>query len=301
LYRLFCTPKTYTMKIDYQKCKSCRICVNVCPSKILAVNENKQTYFKEERKHICLECGHCMAVCSTQAITVNSMTYENDFELLPENTINYSQFYDFLKTRRSVREFRNKPVEKEKLQQIIESIYTAPFGAKNDEILISVITDKEIIKKSLPLMSKFYDDLKKWFKNPIIRHFIKKQEGIETFNTIKNHLMPMVNLNHYNLKNYNAITRNAPAIFIFHAKPEAEEHTEDAHICNTIAMLSAHSAGLGATIIGLIGPAVNKFTELKKLFKIPEKNKVITSLIVGYPKFKYLYSVKRHRQKVLWV
>ena len=113
--------------------------------------------------------------------------------------------------------------------------------------------------------------------------------------------MPMVKLDHYGLKNYNAITRDAPAIIIFHAKPDAEEHTEDAHICNTIAMLTAHSLGLVTTIIGLIGPAVNKFPELKKLLKIPKDNKVITSLIAGYPKFKYLYSVKRNRQKVTWV
>jgi len=289
------------MKIDYQKCKSCRLCVQVCPSKILSVNEKKQTYFKEERKHICLECGHCMAVCSTQAITVNSMTYENDFELIPENNINYPEFIDFLKTRRSVREFKNKPVEKEKLQQIIDAISTAPFGAENDGISISIITEKSVIEKSLPLMSKFYRDLKKWFKNPMIRYIIKKKEGIETFNTVKNHLMPMINLNHYDLSGYNAITRDAPAIIIFHSKPDAEEHTEDAHICNTIAMLTAHSLGLGTTIIGLIGPAVNKFPELKDLFKIPQENKVITSLIIGYPKYKYLYSVKRNRQKIAWV
>ncbi|RLD51799.1 MAG: hypothetical protein DRI94_05055 [Bacteroidetes bacterium] len=289
------------MKINYQICQNCRLCVQVCPSKILSVNENKQTYFKEERKHICLECGHCMAVCSTQAITVNSMTYEKDFEQIPENNINYPEFINFLKTRRSVREFKNKPVEKEKLQQIIEAISTAPFGAENDGISISIITEKSVIKKSLPLMSKFYRDLKKWFKNPMIRYIIKKKEGIETFNTIKNHLMPMINLNHYDLSSYNAITRDAPAIIIFHSKPDAEEHTEDAHICNTIAMLTAHSLGLGTTIIGLIGPAVNKFPELKDLFKIPQENKVITSIIIGYPKYKYLYSVKRNRQKVTWI
>jgi len=289
------------MKINYQICQNCRLCVQVCPSKILSVNENKQTYFKEERKHICLECGHCMAVCSTQAITVNSMTYEKDFEQIPENNINYPEFINFLKTRRSVREFKNKPVEKEKLQQIIEAISTAPFGAENDGISISIITEKSVIKKSLPLISKFYRDLKKWFKNPMIRYIIKKKEGIETFNTIKNNLMPMINLNHYDLSSYNAITRDAPAIIIFHSKPDAEEHTEDAHICNTIAMLTAHSLGLGTTIIGLIGPAVNKFPKLKDLFKIPQENKVITSIIIGYPKYKYLYSVKRNRQKVTWI
>jgi len=289
------------MKIDYSKCKSCRLCINVCPSKILDIDENNKTFFRDERKHICLECGHCMAICSTQAITVNSMTYENNFEVIPKNTINYSQFHNFLKTRRSVREFKNKPVEDEKLQQIIDAVSTAPFGTQNDGVQISVVTNKELISESIPLMADFYDKLVKWFKNPMMRFIIKKKVGKETYNTISNHLMPMAKLGHYSAKTYNAITRDAPAILIFHAKPDAEEHTEDAHICNTIAMLSAHSIGLGATIIGLIGPAVNKSAELKKMYKIPEKNEVITSLIVGYPKYKYLYSLKRNRQKVIWV
>ncbi len=295
-------PENYLiMKIDYSECKSCRLCINVCPSKILDVNEDKQTYFREERKHICLECGHCMAVCSTQAITVNSMTYENDFELITENTVDYSKFHNFLKTRRSVREFKNKPVEKEKLQQIIEAVSTAPFGAQDDGIQISIITDKKIISEALPLMSQFYNQLVNWFKNPMMRFIIKKKVEIETYNTISKHLMPMAKIGHYNLENYNAITRDAPAILIFHAKPEAEEHTEDAHICNTIAMLAAHSLGLGAAIIGLIGPAVNKSQELKKMFKIPKENEVITSLIIGYPKYKYLYTLKRNRHKVNYI
>jgi len=289
------------MKIDINKCKNCHLCIKVCPSKILDTNENNKTYFIEERKHICLECGHCMAICSTQAITVNELSYENDFTLIKDNTIEYNDFYNFLQTRRSVREFKNKPVEKEKIQQILDAISTAPYGATDDGISISVITDKKIIEESLPLMSDFYTKLVKWFKNPLMRFIIKKKVGIETFNTINNHLMPMAKLGHYSLNEYNAITRDAPAIIIFHSKPEAEEHTEDAHIYNTIAMLSAHSLGLGTTIIGLIGPAVNKSNELKKNFKIPTENQVITSLIIGYPKYKYLYSIKRSRQKINWI
>jgi nitroreductase/NAD-dependent dihydropyrimidine dehydrogenase PreA subunit len=289
------------MKIDNNKCKSCRICINVCPIKILAVNDQNETFFKPEKTHLCLECGHCMAVCSTQAITVNKLNYETDFILLPKKNQDFSIFFEMLNSRRSVRAFKSKPVEKEKIQQILEAVSKSPFGAKHDGVEINVITDLSEINKALPLMSKFYDNLEKWYKNPLMRLIIKHKIGIEGFNTIKNHLMPMVKMGHYNLKDYNAITRDAPVILIFHAKPDAEEHTEDAIIYNTIAMLSAHAMGLGATIIGLIGPAVNKFPDLKQIFRIPNENKVVTSLILGYPKYEYLYSIKRNRQKITWV
>jgi nitroreductase len=234
-----------------------------------------------------------MAVCSTRAITINELTYENDFMILPKNHEDYSVFLRMLDTRRSVREFKDKPVEIEKIDSILEAISKAPFGSKHDSVGINIITDKKIINEALPLMSAFYDKLEKWFKNPLMRMMIKRNAGTEAFNTIKNHLMPMVKMGHYKLKGYNAITRDAPVIIIFHADPGAEEHTEDAIIYNTIAMLAAHAQGLGSTIIGLIGPAVNKSQQLKEIFKIPAENKVVTSLVLGYPKYNYLYAIKR--------
>lgn len=289
------------MDIDNAKCKNCHICINVCPCKILSLNDKKETFFKPERIHLCMECGHCMAVCSTQAISVNNLMYENDFILLPEQLNDYNMFFEMLETRRSIREFKNLPVEAEKIQKIIQAVATSPFGSKHDSVEINVISDKTKIDAALPLMSSFYDKLEMWFKNPFVRFMIKRKVGDEGFNTIKKHLMPMVKMGHYKLQGYNAITRDAPVILIFHAKPDAEEHTEDAIIYNTIAMLAAHAQGIGATIVGLIGPAVNKFPVLKEIFQIPPENKVVTSLILGYPKYKYIYSPKRNHQKINWI
>ena len=69
----------------------------------------------------------------------------------------------------------------------------------------------------------------------------------------------------------------------------------------TYAMLAAHSFGLGATIIGLISPAINKVKELKELFKIPEENEAVISLILGYPKYKYKRIIKREKRDINWV
>ena len=137
-------------------------------------------------------------------------------------------------------------------------------------------------------MSKFYNDLVKWLKNPVSRFMIKRQITKETYNTITNHIVPAAKAGHYDTKSGNDnITRNAPVIMIFHANKGAEEHTNNALICVTYAMLAAHSFGLGTTIIGLIPPAINKVKELKVLFQIPEENEAVISLILGYPKYKY--------------
>jgi nitroreductase len=97
------------------------------------------------------------------------------------------------------------------------------------------------------------------------------------------------------------ITRNAPAIILFHANKGAEEHTVDAHIYLTYSLLAAHSLGLGAAAIGLIGPAINQSKPLRKLFKIPDGNEIVESMIVGYPKLQFKRAIVRPRTKVTFI
>ena len=58
-------------------------------------------------------------------------------------------------------------------------------------------------------------------------------------------------------------------------------------------MLAAQSLGLGTTIIGLVPPVVDRSKTLRKHFGIPKDNQVSTSLILGYPKYRYKKSIHR--------
>jgi ferredoxin len=64
---------------------------------------------------------------------------------------------------------------------------------------------------------------------------------------------------------------------------------------------TAHSLGLGATAIGLIGPAINQSKPLRQLFRIPEGNEVVESMIAGYPKFPFKRAIVRPRTKVTFI
>ena len=97
------------------------------------------------------------------------------------------------------------------------------------------------------------------------------------------------------------ITRNTPAMLLFHAKPEAEVHSEDIFIELTYALLAAHSLGLGASAIDLIPPAIQRTEELRSMFAIPDKNEVLAAMIVGYPKYHFRRGIKRKLAKVTWI
>jgi len=62
-----------TFRVD--RCKGCRLCLNVCPKKIIAIDEavlNAKGYHpagvKEQEK--CIGCAFCATVCPDCVITV---------------------------------------------------------------------------------------------------------------------------------------------------------------------------------------------------------------------------------------
>ncbi len=287
--------------INQELCTKCKMCIEVCPCNIIGINDKEESFFNTERIQICLKCGQCMAVCNTKAIEIDGLSYENDFIDLPNNTVDYKSFADFLANRRSVRSFKNKPISNELINQILDSISYAPFGAEPNKMYITVVNDRKKIESSLPHIERFLDNIVKWIENPISSYMIKRNNSLERFNTIKNHLYPIAKLGNYKLEFGDRITRNAPAIIIFHAHKNAEEHTNNSMIYATYAMLTAHSIGLGATMIGLVPPAINKVKEVREIYQIPEENEAIMSVVVGYPRIKYHRTIKRSGQIINFI
>jgi len=282
--------------INQELCSHCGSCVEVCPALLLERDENKIVNFKQDFLDICLGCGQCMAVCVTEAIVANGMTYEKDF--FPINK--EEDFFSMIERRRSVRRFKPKPLTKEEIDKLIHAISMAPHGDSKQNVEITVINNRKKIMDSLPAIIEFYDKIPKMIRNPMIRYFIKKEVGIATLNTLKNHLAPRIEKGIYRevSETYDGIARGAHTVFLFHAAKNSEEHFEDSYVFVTYGILAAQAMGLGATVIGLFGPAINKTPALKEMFQIPKENEVIVSMIVGHPKYKYRKGIKREVKSV---
>jgi nitroreductase len=266
---------------------------------IITKTETGDIRFHPDRISICIRCGHCMAICESSSIIIDGISPTDNFRELPQVSMDQDTLMNFLLTRRSVRVFKNKPVPREIIDKILEVISTAPFGVSPDNVVITVITDKTLIEKAASEMSKVYIQLEKAMKIPFLGWVIRKSMPKEARNTVMNFIVPHLSKDLYKLKDgVDDIARNAPSLILFHAPKGAEEHTVDAHIYLTYALLAAHSLGLGAAAIGLIGPAVNQSKQLRKLFSIPSGNEVVESMILGYPKFHFKRVILRPRKNV---
>lgn len=282
--------------IDQQLCKKCRLCIEVCPCKVIGING--EVSFLAEREHICLKCGQCMAVCCSKAVHVDGLNYKDNFSEIPCNSMNYPDFINLLSTRRSVRNFSDKPLTRSHINQILNAVRYAPFGASPDSMKITVVNSRQRIESALPYIEEFLDNIVKWMENPIASFMIKRKKDMETYNTIRNHLYPIAKTNNYKLKNGDRITRNAPALIIFHAEREAEEHTNNSLIYASYAMLAAHSLGLGAAMNRILPAAINKLKTIRKIFNIPDENEAIIALIAGHRKYAYKRIIKRNLPQI---
>lgn len=288
--------------IDQSKCTRCELCVRICPLQILAVTNEGEVFFWNEREELCLKCGHCMAVCQPGAISIEGLSLDENFFDFPETIPDYYAYRNLLMTRRSVRTFRDKEVPMDVLGKIVESVSLAPYGVDPDNVFLTVISGRETIRKAVTLMSDLYKGLEFILKMPVIGWLMLRTMPKETRGTLKDFIMRHMKKGCYkDVSVVDDIARNAPAMILFHSPKIAGEHTADANIALTYSMLAAHSLGLGAAVIGLIGPAVNNSKPIRKMFNIPPENEVVQALILGYPKIKFHKAIVRPRKNVYFV
>lgn len=291
----------HLVQIDQAACTQCGMCTEVCPNHILSSDGLNATVVVSDRIPICVACGHCMAVCKQQAITVNGLNYEHHIKKLPAHSIDHNHFIHFLAHRRSIRNFKPKPVPEELIKKVLEAVNHAPYGVEPHKLQITVIPKREIIEQALPHMEGFLDKIVSWLEHPLASRIIRRRNAEETFNTLKNHVYPIAKLGNYKLKYGDRITRGAPVMLILHAEKGAEEHTNNAMIFATFLLLSAHSLGLGATMVGLLPPAINRVGEIRRIFQIPDGHEVTMTVIMGYPKYKYNATISRNYHKTNWI
>jgi nitroreductase len=244
-----------------------------------------------------------MSVCPVSAVFVDGLSYEKDFCDMPEAVSYERGFFNMILTRRAVRNFADKPVPKEMLEKIVRAISLAPPGFPPIKHEITVVQDPDVIKKALPVMVDFYEFLYKAFQNPAAKILLRMEAGKRSFRLMESHLIPLLKVRLPGLKKgtEDTITRNAPAMILFHAGKGGEAVADDVYVAAAYCMLAAHAIGLGGSIMDIIPPAINRKAELKAMFGIPDGSEVIASVILGFPRYKYRRCIVRSLKSVRFV
>lgn len=279
--------------ISYEHCNSCGLCVKVCKDFSL-VMENDKPVVSKHPLFGCMACGQCMAVCPTHAIEISGreMTAADRIDLSEvRDKISYPQLKNLMINRRSIRDFKDKEVEEELINKIIEAATSAPMGLPPSDVQLVVLKGKNKVREFSFDVIDYFKKISWLFSNKFI--WLWRLFGKETYELMKSFGQPLVDfMVETKDKDENYLLYDAPLAMYFLASPYSDP--ADPHITATYAMLAAESLGLGTCMIGSVHPIIQYGAKkLKKKWHIPAKAPAGIIVLMGYPKYKYKSGIRR--------
>ncbi len=290
------TKEPAKITIDHEKCNGCGLCVEVCKDFSIVMKEGK-AHVSGKPFFGCIACGHCMAICPKDAIKIEGrFTSEADLFPLPEKekAAGYESILALYQRRRSIREFRDKPVEKEMIDKVLDAAMTAPMGLPPSDVGVVVLGSKEKVRQFAKDYCTYLEKIKFFVSKgflAIMRPFWGKA-GDEMF---RGFLRPLVHGYIRSMKaGNNFVTYDAPVAMYFYGSPYCDP--ADPIIAATYAMIAAESLGLGTCMLGGVHPFIQK-GKSAKLFRekygIKFTSREGLIVIMGYPAVKYQKGIKR--------
>ncbi|MCL5035927.1 MAG: nitroreductase family protein [Chloroflexi bacterium] len=280
--------------VDNEKCTGCNLCSKVCK---IVFKHTKGIPPVVEHPEICNRCGHCVAICPEGAIKT-SWGEAGPFPPEPEDPAGALDF--LIRTRRSVRQYKDEPVPREILKDLVETASLAPTGCNNRDVKFTVITDRQRLKEISALTRKTMHGLLEKLKSPLGRFFVGMAIGKERLESMREAAPFFTELIDNAPEEADPILYKAPAAVIIH-HPSADFSAEaNCWLAVTYLMLAAQARGLGTCLIGFVtGSARNP--ELKSKLGVPEGNGVYACVILGYPNIRYSRQVPYGKPDITWI
>ena len=268
--------------VDQEKCLQDSLCVKDCPAGILRMN--RETNFPEaypDVSELCLDCGHCVAVCPTGALDQRVMTAADCPELKPELDISEAQVEQFLRARRSIRQYKSKEVPRAKIQRLIELARYAPTGHNTQPIHWTVISGEQDILRYSGLVV----DWMRWMqeKQPEIAKAFHFDQVIKIWK-----------------KDKARILRGAPHVLVAHAKKDDPTAIASAYEVLCYLELAAPVLGLGTCWAGYFYRSASVFPPMQEALNLPDGHACFGAAMLGYPKIKYKRLPTRREPNITW-
>jgi nitroreductase/NAD-dependent dihydropyrimidine dehydrogenase PreA subunit len=268
--------------VDENKCKQDGFCARDCPTAIIRLKD-KESYpeMVPGGEKFCLTCGHCVAVCPHGALSHKIVALEDCPPIQKELGINEAQVIQFLRSRRSIRFFKKQPVEKEKIQRLIEIARYAPTASNAQLVEWLVFNGRDIVREFAKMVADWARALLE--KDPRAAKMAYIPGIVAAWDA-----------------GYDAALRGAPAVVVASAPKQDLNGTVNLTLALSYLELAAPSLGLGACWAGLLKGAMLAWPPLQKAIGLPEEHTHFYPVMLGYPKAKYFRMPERKPPKITW-
>lgn len=240
----------HQITIDPERCIGCGLCRDDCPSANLAVEGTQASPLTQS----CIMCAHCVAICPTNAVSISGFD-DVSRPVSGTEALDPDQLLAAIGARRSMRRFDGRPVPDESLAQIIEAGRLTPT-AKNAQDVSYVVLRERLAPCEATAVRLFRRVL------PIARLVDQTARRTEV--------------------GQDFFFKGAPVAIVVVSKDKVS-----AALAASNMELMAQACGLGVLYSGFFAMAANLSGALRRQLGLARGQKVVTTLVLGYPAVTY--------------
>ena len=307
------------MRVDPEKCtrprgSKCQFCWDNCPFRAWELQEGDVPRLKEG--HACFSCYNCMVACPRKAISVaepyhvDEGFYKTEPHPLPArmpleprdaegNPDQWNAIEQAVLNRRSVRNLKDKPVPETIVRRVLEAGRFAPSAGNSQPWKFIVVTDQALIDEMnegiytvLSMLHNMYKD------DEMVKLLAAGYEASPTPATYDPRII-VGGMGSVTQRN-GPIFLKAPVVILIACDERCIGGPEiNAGICGQNMHLVANSLGIKSCWVGF-SQVINNLPPLKEKLGIEYPWKIMSALVLGYPRFKQEGMVPREFRPITW-
>jgi nitroreductase/NAD-dependent dihydropyrimidine dehydrogenase PreA subunit len=284
--------RSVTTVIDAAKCIGCGSCVAVCPKETLTLKDGKAAVTGDES----LNCGHCMAACPVEAIQVAALdpamtqfhTFAADSRWLAHGGFDTAALVNLMLSRRSCRNFSDRPVDRSLLEDLVKIGVTAPSGSNCQPWTFTILPDRKAVLRLGRQVGGFFRKTNRMAEKAWLRNVLKWLGKPELDSYYREHYATVEKgLTAVEKEGRDRLFHGAAAAIVVAAEDAASCPAEDALRATGNMLLAAHSMGLGTCLVGFAIEAMRRDKSMVRALGIPDHETAHAVMAVGWPRETY--------------
>lgn len=268
------------------KCISCGKCIDVCPKDVLAFNSVKKITLTGND---CMLCSHCYNICPVDAIAFADSLKKIDFVSFDYKEKQISpgdyppgEIINIIRSRRSVRIFKNETLKDEEIRDLIEFAVTAPSGSNCQSWNFTVLNGRPKVWDLALDIKKFFVKINRLARNPLVRYLSLFFMGRSLLNYYRDNYESVEMAIEASASGKDLLFHGAPAVIIIHGPMDGSTPVEDGTFAAYNICLLAHYMNIGTCLIGYAVESINRSREIKLKLGLPSSHRVHAVIAAGY-------------------